>query len=148
MKMKFWGKTVPALRNYFLKIKFAPVLIIAILLPTLLNAQTVVVKEHETNVQLWIEAEAGDIKAPMLIHDTEEASGGQYIEVRGGNNNVEYAPDGLAFYKFNLKNAGTYKIWGRVNINMHDEDAFWVKMDDENWVKWKGIEVAANGIGM
>jgi PKD repeat protein len=124
-----------------MKTKFGTIIINMILLCNLLPAQTVVVKEHNSKVFLWIEAEAGEIDAPMLVHDTEKASGGQYIEVRSGNNNVEYAPDGLAFYKFNLKNAGTYKIWGRVNINMHDEDAFWVKMDEENWIKWKGIEV-------
>ena len=125
-----------------MKIKFGVVLIITILLSNYLPAQTVVVTEKNDKVFLWIEAEAGNIIDPMLIHDTEKASGGQFIEVRGGNNNVENAPnDGLAFYKFTIENTGTYKIWGRVNINMHDEDAFWVKMDDENWVKWKGIEV-------
>jgi PKD repeat protein len=127
--------------NSKMKIQFGMVLITAVLLSNLLPAQTVVRTELNDKVLLWIEAEAGDIIDPMLVHDTEKASGGQYIEVRGGNNNVESAPDGLAFYKFNLENAGTYKIWGRVNINMHDEDAFWVKMDDQNWVKWKGIEV-------
>jgi len=125
-----------------MKIKFGMVIIITILLSNLLPAQTVVVKENNDKVFLWIEAEAGEILAPMMVHDTKKASGGQFIEVRGGNNNVENAPnDGLAFYKFNIEKAGIYKIWGRVNINMHDEDAFWVKMDDENWIKWKGIEV-------
>ncbi|NQT24807.1 PKD domain-containing protein [candidate division KSB1 bacterium] len=125
-----------------MKIKFGAVLIITILLSNLLPAQTIIVTEQNDKVFLWIEAEAGDLIDPMLVHDTEKASGGQFIEVRGGNNNVENAPnDGLAFYKFNLENAGTYKIWGRVNINMHDEDAFWVKIDNEKWVKWKGIEV-------
>jgi len=124
-----------------MNIKLGTFVIIMIILMDQLSAQTVVVKEYNDNVLLWIEAEAGEINTPMLIHDTEKASGGQYIEVRGGNNNVEYAPDGLAFYKFNIEKPGTYKIWGRVNINMHDEDAFWVKMDNENWVKWKGIEV-------
>jgi PKD repeat protein len=124
-----------------MKIKLSVALIISILLYNLLMAQTVVVKEQNNKELIWIEAEAGEINDPMLIHDTEEASGGQYIEVREGNNNVEYAPNGLAFYKFNVKNKGIYKIWGRVNINMHDEDAFWIKIDDGEWIKWKGIEV-------
>jgi PKD repeat protein len=105
-------------------------------------AQTFVVKEKNDKLYLWIEAEAGKIIDPMLTLDAEEASGGQYIEVRGGNNNIDNPPnDGLAFYEFTVKNARTYKIWGRVGIDMHDEDAFWVKIDDDNWVKWKGIEV-------
>ncbi|MBL7113466.1 MAG: PKD domain-containing protein [Bacteroidales bacterium] len=117
-------------------------LVLAILVLNQLSAQTVIVKEQNSQVQLWIEAEAGSIHTPMMVHDTEAASGGQYIEVRGGNNNIKNAPsDGHTIYQFSVEKAGTYKIWGRVNINMHDEDAFWVKMDDENWVKWKGIEV-------
>lgn len=124
-----------------MNIKFGTILIVAFLFCNLLHSQTVVVKEKNDKVFLWIEAEAGAISDPMLVHDIEDASGGQYIEVRGGNNNIEIAPDGLAFYKFNLKNAGTYKVWGRVGVDMHDEDAFWVKMDDEKWVLWKNIEV-------
>ncbi|RKY58672.1 MAG: hypothetical protein DRP96_08110, partial [Candidatus Neomarinimicrobiota bacterium] len=117
-------------------------LVLSILVLNQLCAQTVIAKEQNSKVQLWIEAEAGDIHEPMMIHDTEAASGGQYIEVRGGNNNIQNAPsDGHTVYRFSLKEAGTYKIWGRVKIDMSDEDAFWVKMDDEDWVKWKGIEV-------
>jgi len=105
-------------------------------------AQTVIEKEKDDKVYLWIEAEDGTIDEPMMVHDTEAASGGQFIEVRSGNNNTEYAPeDGRAVYTFSVKNAGTYKIWGRVRIDMSDEDAFWVRMDDDDWVKWKGIEV-------
>jgi chitodextrinase len=104
-----------------MKIELATVLILAVLLSSLLLAQTVVVKEHKDKVLLWMEAEAGDINAPMMIHDAEETSGGRFIEVRSGNNNTENAPkDGQAIY---------------------DEDAFWVKMDEYDWVRWKCIEV-------
>ena len=125
-----------------MKIEFGAIFIFAILFSNLLPAQTVVVKEHKDKVLLWMEAEAGDIASPMMVYDTEETSGGQFIEVRSGNNNTENAPkDGQAIYKFTVENAGTYKIWGRVRIDMADEDAFWVKMDENDWVKWKGIEV-------
>jgi len=109
-----------------------------------LFAQKIVEEANHGVVKLWVEAEAGSIDTPMIVHDSNGASGGQYIEVRSGNNNIEVAPDGLAYYKFNIKNAGTYKIWGRVGVDMHDEDAFWVKMDDEKWALWKGIEVGCN----
>ncbi len=125
-----------------MKIKFSAIIIIAIILANLLPAQTLVVKEHNDKVFLWMEAEAGNINAPMMVHDTEKASGGQFIEVRGGNNNIKNAPeDGHIIYKFTVENAGTYKVWGRVKIDMDDEDAFWVKMDDEKWVIWQDIEV-------
>jgi len=78
----------------------------------------------------------------MLVHDTDVTSGGQFIEVRSGNNSPGNVPeDGYAVYQFSVDKAGTYKIWGRVRIDMADEDAFRVKMDEDAWVKWKGIEV-------
>ena len=92
------------------KFKFGIFIILMILLLDHVIAQTVVVKEHNTNVLLWIEAEAGDINAPMMVFDTEETSGGQFIEVRSGNNNTENAPkDGQAIYKFTVENAGHIK---------------------------------------
>ena len=125
-----------------MKIKFGTIVIFVIMLANFLSAQTVVVKEHNDKVLLWMEAESGNINTPMMVHDTEKASGGQYIEVRGGNNNIKNAPeDGQVIYKFTVENAGTYKVWGRVKIDMDDEDAFWIKMDDENWVIWQDIEV-------
>ena len=125
-----------------MKNTFWIVLLNVILFSHLLPAQTVVVKEHKDKVLLWIEAEAGDIHAPMLVHDTDVTSGGQFIEVRSGNNSPGNVPeDGYAVYQFSVDKAGTYKIWGRVRIDMADEDAFWVKMDEDAWVKWKGIEV-------
>ena len=125
-----------------MKIKFVTIVFFMIILAKCLLAQTVVVKEHNDRMFLWMEAESGNINAPMMVHDSEKASGGQFIEVRGGNNNIKNAPeDGQVVYKFSVKNAGIYKVWGRVKIDMDDEDAFWVKMDDNNWVIWQDIEV-------
>ena len=122
--------------------KIGSLLLFTMFFSSVSPAQTVVVKERGGSVFLWMEAEAGDMHAPMLIHDAQETSGGQFIEVRSGNNNTERAPeDGRVVYRFTVKYAGTYKIWGRVRIDMADEDAFWVRMDDDDWVKWKGIEV-------
>jgi len=125
-----------------MKQEFVIASILVVLFSSLMPAQTVVVKAHKDKVLLWMEAEAGDIASPMMVHDTEEASGGQFIEVRSGNNNTESAPrDGWVVYEFTVEEAGTYKIWGRVRVDMADEDAFWVKMDEQGWVKWKEIEV-------
>jgi len=125
-----------------MKNKSGIIVITMFMLVKFLPAQTVTVKKHNDRVFLWMEAESGNVNAPMMVHDTEKASGGQYIEVRGGNNNIKNAPeDGRVIYKFTVKNAGIYKIWGRVKIDMDDEDAFWVKMDDDKWVIWQDIEV-------
>lgn len=47
------------------------------------------------------------IASPMMVHDTEEASGGQFIEVKSGDNNTESVPkDGRVIYKFTVKDSG------------------------------------------
>lgn len=108
-------------------------------------AQQIVEENVNGHVKLWIEAEAGQIDAPMKIFERNDASGGQFVEVISGNNNMESAPDdGYLTYKFDIETAGIYKVWGRVMINMDEEDAFWVKMDDQDWVKWKDISVGCD----
>lgn len=93
-------------------------------------------------VKIWIEAESGRVEAPMGIRFKEDASAGQLIEVDPGNNSIETAPpDGVISYRFKIRDSGSYKIWGRVIVCMDDEDAFWVKMDEGEWIKWKDIEV-------
>jgi len=110
-----------------------------------LFAQKIVEKAKDGFVKLWVEAEAGSISSPMKVWYNEKASGGQFIEVQSGNNNTKSAPeDGHITYKFTIQSAGIYKVWGRVIATMDDEDAFWVRMDNEKWIKWKDICVDCN----
>jgi len=103
-------------------------------------AQQIVEKADDGFVKLWVEAEAGHISSPMKVWYNEKASGGQFIEVLSGNNNTKSAPeDGHITYNFKIQTAGIYKVWGRVIAAMDDENAFWVRMDHEKWIKWKNI---------
>ena len=56
------------------KIKLGTIVFITILLFDCLMAQTIVVKEHNENVQIWMEAEAGRITSPMEVYDIKSAS--------------------------------------------------------------------------
>jgi len=104
--------------------------------------QVTIESGNRDKVKIWIEAENGRIEDPMEVYFKEDASAGQFIEVESGNNSIETAPeDGVITYRFKIYDSGMYKIWGRVIVCMDDEDAFWVKMDKEEWVKWKDIEV-------
>ena len=119
--------------------------LILTLLSDFIFAQKIVENENDGFVKLWLEAEAGNIDYPMKVWDRNDASGGQFIEVQSGNNNTENAPeDGHITYKFTIKKAGIYKVWGRVIASMDEEDAFWVKIDNEVWIKWKDISVGCN----
>lgn len=108
-------------------------------------AQIIVEEENSGLVRIWLEAEAGGIDSPMKVFENNDASGGQFIEVVSGNNNTECAPkDGHIVCHFTVNDRGTYKVWGRVIASMDEEDAFWVRMDDNEWVKWKDICVGCN----
>ena len=116
------------------------IICIIILFAGQLPAQTVVEKEKSGKVMLWLEAESGNIDSPMKVWDDGDASGGQYIEVISGNYSEENPPaNGFATYNFSIKKPGIYKVWGRVIAAMSDEDAFWVRMDDQDWIQWKDI---------
>jgi hypothetical protein len=81
--------------------------------------------------KIWIEAEDGDIYAPMQIADAPEASEGSYIWVpdkAGRNGNAEYS--------FEIQTAGDYLIWGRVISNNYRSDSFKVSVDGENEITW------------
>jgi len=107
-----------------------------------LYAQVVVERQVGDRFELWIEAEAGTITPPMEIYGHSQPSAGKFLEVDGGNNSRETPPsDGQAIYHFTVQEPGQYRVWGRVIADMHDEDAFWVKMDDASWVKWKDIDL-------
>ena len=115
---------------------------ILLVFPSNSTAQKIIVEEEGDTVKLWLEAEAGKITSPMNVFDDNDASGGQFIEVVSGNNNTTNAPaDGHISYQFTIESAGKYKVWGRVIAAMDEEDAFWVRMDDEEWIKWKDISV-------
>ena len=103
----FSSKTIRPVKN------FICLLFITAMLPGRMFSQTVLLKDNNGKTMLWMEAEAGNINLPMKVFDNIEASGGQYIKVIGGNNNTEKAPeDGHITYKFTIKKAATFKVWG------------------------------------
>ena len=119
--------------------------LVMIFLSDIVFAQIVVEKENNDTIMLWLEAEAGGIESPMKVWDRNDASGGQFIQALDRNNNTVSAPeDGRITYKFTIKKAGTYKVWGRVSVSGDDEYAFWVKVDNEEWIKWNDISRACN----
>ncbi|MFC1619479.1 PKD domain-containing protein, partial [Candidatus Neomarinimicrobiota bacterium] len=102
-----------------------------------------ITEKDKASVKIWIEAEDGKIDAPMRILERNSASGGQFIESFGNSTQVPPS-QGYAVYTYNIHVAGTYKIWGRVIADMADEDSFWIRMDDGEWVMWENIEVGCN----
>jgi len=107
------------------------------------SGQKTIEEQSENGVRIWIEAENGKINPPMKIWDDNAASSGCFIEVESGNGSEEEAPNnGHAIYKFEVLETGLYKIWGRVIASMDDEDAFWVKVDNDDWIMWRDISIS------
>ncbi|UCC99360.1 MAG: discoidin domain-containing protein, partial [Phycisphaerales bacterium] len=100
--------------------------------------------------EIWIEAEAGSIAAPLQVFSAiPGASGGQYIEVAIGNNSADGPPatGGVAGYTISVQ-GGTYKINARVVAPSAEDDSFWVRIQgattqtinhSSGWVRWNDI---------
>ena len=93
---------------------------------------------------VWAEAESGTRTAPMQTGSDAAASGGTYIVVAAGNNSQAAAPaTGHAIIPFEVTAAGTYKVWGRVQVATDGDDSFWVRVDSGAWTNWNNIPVGA-----
>ena len=81
----------------------------------------VVSRLHATS---W-EAEAGMIVSNFAIASDKRASGGKYIWAPG-EPGKHGGGNGLASWSLDVKNAGTYLLWGRVNTATPEDDSFFV----------------------
>ncbi|MBP2831647.1 T9SS type A sorting domain-containing protein [Aquimarina sp. U1-2] len=90
------------------------------------------------------EAENGVIASPMQIISDSNASNGQYVTVRTGNNAYDQAPvDGKVTFIANL-NKGSYKLWGKVRTPSETDDSFWVQIDNGAVYRWNKISGGVN----
>ena len=91
-----------------------------------------------TPVELWLEAEDGDLQWPMEIADDENASAGAFIWVPEGTGSYSSISEsaGLAEYMFDLPEGGEYVIWGRLVSNDNASDSFFVSVDGQDEMVW------------
>jgi len=89
-------------------------------------------------VTLLLEAENGDIVAPMEIVNADTASGGSYIWTPegAGKNSDPLNASGYARYAFMIPTEGDYTIWGLVISNDIASDSFYISVDDNEFVTW------------
>jgi hypothetical protein len=80
---------------------------------------------------IWIEAEDGDIYAPMEIAGDATASAGGYIWAPEGDGNLYTSSKngGRVEYRFDVPTGGDYVIWGRVMAPDSGSDSFYVRVD-------------------
>ncbi len=110
-------------------------------------AQTIyfdnMVIRSDDSVNIWLEAECGNLGLLWETSSDSDASNGEYVTIQPGNDSTGSAPadsSGHITYGFNVTDSGTYTVWGRVIAPTTDDNAFWVKMDSATWLSWDDIQ--------
>lgn len=95
------------------------------------------------NTEVWLEAECTEVGGNWIIHKDPGSSNGEYLMVKDGVQATgEPSPNSAdhLVYHFYVPEEGNYKIWGRALAPSADDDSFWVRVNEEDWVNWNGIQ--------
>jgi len=102
----------------------------------------IVISSDNTD-EIWIEAECTTISEHWDIISSPAASGGKYLTVKQEYQALN-APTADTIhhlvYRFTVSEGGIYKIWGRTLAPTPDDDSFWIRVNDGNWINWNGIQ--------
>ena len=93
---------------------------------------------NPTFAEYWIEAECGVLGSLWDSKADAQASAGEYIEVKPGNNSST-VPSGVASYasfSVSIAEEGQYRLWGRVLSPSNADDSFWLRVDEGEWRLW------------
>jgi Glycosyl hydrolase family 98/Glycosyl hydrolase family 98 C-terminal domain/Carbohydrate binding module (family 6)/Carbohydrate binding module (family 35) len=96
---------------------------------------------------VWLEAECGSVGVLWDINSSSTASSGSYVRIKNGNNSNAGVPadsSGLITYPFTINTPGSYTLWARVRAASADDDSFWIRMDNGNWINWNGITASTD----
>ena len=89
----------------------------------------------------WLEAECATVGSKWSLVNDGNASNGRYAVVLSGN---EYAappadvPANRIRFAVNGAEAGTYKLFARVDAPSGNDDSFWVRVNGGTWYQWNG----------
>ncbi len=98
--------------------------------------------ESPNNTEIWIEAECGNVGANWQILPHDNASNGWYVQTTPGIqslSNPSTNPDDLISYTFITEESGMYKFWARMITPTPNDDSFWIKIGNHDWVMWNNI---------
>ena len=97
-----------------------------------------------SNVEtVYVEAESAKYGADWQLIEDAAASNGKYLTVKSGLNSTDSAPagsSGVIQLNFDVSRDAKFHLFAHVNCPTADDDSFWVKIDE-------GEFVAANGLG-
>ncbi len=103
---------------------------------------TVELNSSINEAHFWFETECSQVGSNWNIIKDVDASNSGYTMVFPGLQSLgeasESSEDHIAI-TFNVTEAGIYTLWGRTRVPTADDDSFWIRMDNGNWVMWNNI---------
>ncbi|MCT9097300.1 G8 domain-containing protein [Haloarchaeobius sp. HME9146] len=88
--------------------------------------------------EVWFEAEETTVRAPFETKSDPNASGDSYVVAGGVDSSHEPPSEGHLTYDFEVQ-GGEYEVYARAHRPSDEDDSFWVRMDDGDWIRWGGV---------
>lgn len=100
-------------------------------------ARAVIVTRPDDRDDLVLEAESGELTAPMRIVEDPDAAGGSYVDTP-----ADGPDEGSLALTFDIATDGTYGIWARLWCETGGMDSYLVQIDDEEPFAWLDTKVS------
>jgi lysophospholipase L1-like esterase len=91
---------------------------------------------------IYFEPECTTVGTSWDILTDGQASNGRYVTVKSGTQSLSQAPTdsaGAIYIPFSVDSAGNYSVFARLNCPSANDDSYWVKMDNEEFVMFNGL---------
>ncbi len=90
--------------------------------------------------EIWLEAECAEVGRNWKQRSNSEASGFTYLQSPLGNKYTKAPtnPEDIVSFKFSA-NKGLYRLYALVNTPSVEDDSFWIRVNNGEWLKWNNI---------
>ena len=91
---------------------------------------------------VFYEVECANHGADWIEGNDSKASNGRYLTIKSGLNSSNVAPtksEGKVQIPFTVSKDALYYVFARVNCPSADDDSFWIKIDDREFVAANGL---------
>lgn len=91
---------------------------------------------------LTLEAECGSLGKNWQVLTAPQVSQGRYVTPKPGTQRIENAPEVKENHltiPFTLASGGNFTVFARLHCPSEDDDSFWIKMDDADFVLRNGL---------